>query len=347
MSKPAKERDRIKKYLLKHIEKRDEKMIPKAVDDCGVSRTTIYRYLSQLEEDGLIEQNGQDSFRYKLKSEKRCFQYLTAEKLDEDVIFRNDIMPLIKDLPKNIFDIWNYGFTEMMNNAIEHANAEHIDCLFERDHLKTMIYISDNGVGIFQNIIDYARKTNGEEISVEDAIIQLTAGKFTTNREKHSGEGIFFTSRAFDQYFIFSAGHIFSHTNFSESLLMSVKGPLNDAAGTRVYMELSNTSRRDLTNDVFNRYSDESGLLKTQIPIAQIFPDGYPMSRSEARRLAASLTRFKEAELDFKGVENIGQAFAHELFIVFRNSHPALALWPTNCNAPVKDMINHVLTNEG
>lgn len=346
MSKKTYERERIKKYLLNHISQKDEKMIGKTVDACGVSRTTVYRYLSQLEEENVIERVDGSPFKYRLKAVTRGFTYDSADKLDEDVIFHRDIQPLLEGLPKNIFTIWYYGFTEMMNNAIEHSRADRIGCIFSRDYLKTEIYITDDGIGIFQNIIDFAKKTTGEELSVEDAVIQLTAGKFTTAREKHSGEGIFFTSRAFDDFFIFSDGQMFTHTNFRESAFVLDDEAFSDMRGTRVNMQLSNTSRRDLARDVFNRFSDDNGFLKTQIPIAQIFPDGYPMSRSEARRLASSLTRFKEAELDFKDVESIGQAFAHEIFVVFENNHPDIALLPTNCNASVENMINHVLINE-
>lgn len=45
---------------------------------------------------------------------------------------------------------------------------------------------------------------------------------------------------------------------------------------------------------------------------------GYPVSRSQARKLCSSFNEFEEIILDFNEVDNIGQAFAHEIFNVFQ-----------------------------
>ncbi|MBQ8988007.1 MAG: STAS-like domain-containing protein, partial [Lachnospiraceae bacterium] len=53
--------------------------------------------------------------------------------------------------------------------------------------------------------------------------------------------------------------------------------------------------------------------------------------------------KFTEVELDFSGVEKIGQGFAHELFVVYQNEHPTIRLLPINQNETVARMIQHVL----
>jgi len=50
--------------------------------------------------------------------------------------------------------------------------------------------------------------------------------------------------------------------------------------------------------------------------------------------------------LDFEGVEIIGQAFADELFRVFPSFHPDIHLEPINTNENVRKMIAHVLDNK-
>ena len=68
------------------------------------------------------------------------------------------------------------------------------------------------------------------------------------------------------------------------------------------------------TKEVFDRFSNvDDGFIKTQIPIAHIFPYGSPVSRSEGRRLGELILKFKEVDLDFTGVEEVGQAFCHEM----------------------------------
>ena len=51
---------------------------------------------------------------------------------------------------------------------------------------------------------------------------------------------------------------------------------------------------------------------------------------------------FKEVELDFEGIDEIGQGFAHEIFVVFQNQHPEVSLLPLNMSPDVEKMIQHV-----
>lgn len=49
--------------------------------------------------------------------------------------------------------------------------------------------------------------------------------------------------------------------------------------------------------------------------------------------------------LDFRGVTEIGQAFADEIFRVFRNEHRGTALFAFNTNERVQKMIEYVEKN--
>lgn len=46
--------------------------------------------------------------------------------------------------------------------------------------------------------------------------------------------------------------------------------------------------------------------------------------------------------MDFKGVTQIGQAFADEIFRVFKNKHPDVHLVPVNTSTDVSNMIKRV-----
>ena len=87
------------------------------------------------------------------------------------------------------------------------------------------------------------------------------------------------------------------------------------------------------------------GISKTNIPLKSIFSDGYPVSRSQARRLSARFDEFKEVILDFNGIDDLGQGFAHELFIVFSKKHPEVKLIVENANSDVERMLAHVGAN--
>lgn len=105
---------------------------------------------------------------------------------------------------------------------------------------------------------------------------------------------------------------------------------------------MPNNSKVDI-KEVFDMYSDvDNGFIKTHIPLKSIFTDGYPVSRSQAKRLSARFESFEEILLDFDGIDDIGQGFAHELFVVFKRKHPHVNLNVTNENQDVRKMIAHV-----
>lgn len=341
MSITKQKREEIKRYLLKHINQRDRDYIAKAQDAYGISKTTVYNYVRQLVESGAIQACADGSFPYQLVSTSYQFLYHTADQLEEDRIFDRDIAPLLRNLARNVFDIWRYSFTEMMNNAIEHAQAESIGCNVVQTALFTDIMIVDDGVGIFSKIRNFYERSLGTSITLDEAVATLFAGKFTTDQSHHSGEGIFFTSRALDEFFIFSEGKLFAHTVFSERMI-----PADDlifGRGTVVLMRQEDISNKDL-KDIMDLYSDsDRGFFKTQLPVAHIFPNRYPVSRSEARRLGAMISKFEEVSLDFSGVERIGQGFAHELFVVFPSHNPDIQLTAINACPEVQGMIDRVI----
>jgi hypothetical protein len=52
--------------------------------------------------------------------------YTLAPMLDEFEVWRRDVAPLSAPLPDNVMDIWSYGFTEMLNNAIDHSSGQNV-----------------------------------------------------------------------------------------------------------------------------------------------------------------------------------------------------------------------------
>jgi hypothetical protein len=171
------------------------------------------------------------------------------------------------------------------------------------------------------------------------AILELAKGKLTTDPEKHTGQGIFFTSRLLDSFDILSGGIFFTHTFGSEEDWI-LERPKEDS-GTAIFMKLNNHSSRT-SKAIFDQYSsgEDYGFTKTRVPVklAQYGEDKL-ISRSQAKRLVARIDQFKTVFFDFEGVETIGQAFADEIFRVFAKSHPQLEIIPVNANPEVQGMI--------
>ena len=332
-------KEQIKQYLLKLIANGSASYAGKTAETFGIARSTVYNYIGELRNDGVLEADAAGHLR--LTEKEYVFDYRNSA-LTEDRVFERDIKALITDFPKNVQSVWQYAFTEMMNNAIEHSAAQTIRVTVRVGGYDTAVTISDDGIGIFRNIRDYWLREKKEELTLHECASLLFAGKLTTAREMHSGEGIFFTSHLMDSFYILSDDVVFSRDNFDDFILTG----LGEGHGTTVRMTLHNASKKTV-NEVFDRFSDiEHGFYRTHIPIAHIFPGGSPVSRSEARRLGEMIADFGRITLDFTDVPEIGQAFTHELFVVWQKRHPDTVLDVVNADKAVGFMIGRVLNTK-
>jgi anti-sigma regulatory factor (Ser/Thr protein kinase) len=254
--------------------------------------------------------------------------------LAEDKVWHEDLLPLLSHLPRNLLDIAHHGVTEMVNNAIDHSEADTVSVVMDCDGQRLRFAVADNGVGIFRKITR-ALALPDERL----ALLELAKGKLTTDPQRHSGEGIFFTSRMFDNYRIESGGLFFDHNHeFDQDLLVDTE----EAVGTLVAMDIARDSSRT-ARAVFDQYSsgpDEYSFAKTIVPVrlAKVGDENL-ISRSQAKRLLQRVDRFRCVVLDFEGVAGIGQAFADEIFRVFANAHPEVELIHIHAAPDVQQMI--------
>lgn len=325
----------IKNYILKCISEGKEGFVMKVAETFDISSSTVYNYIKAMKNEGLIKKS--EEGKYRLVGIEHKFFYELSENthLSEDRIYNSDFEPLFSNLPSNLRHAWRYSVTEMLNNALEHSQAKSIFCKVITTPIDTTVYILDDGIGIFENIKRYLLQKEGIEYSHSECASVLLVGKFTTARERHSGEGIFFTSHLMDKFVIYSQGTAFSRTNWEDLQL-----DMQEVSGTYVQMSLSNESKKT-TTEIFTRFSgSEDDFLKTHIPISNMYHGIDPVSRSEARRLGELISEFREVTLDFSNVSEIGQAFAHELFSIWQKKHPEIVLRTENAVKEVEFMIN-------
>jgi hypothetical protein len=328
--------ERIRSYILEHVERFPRDIAKQASDKFQISRQAVNKHLQHLVDEKVLVQHGNTRSRiYQLcPLEEQIKLYQFSPDLQEDVIWRNDVRPLLGQLPENVLDIWSYGFTEMFNNAIDHSGATRISVHLKKTATTTDVWVFDDGIGIFKKI-----QSALNLLDERHAVLELSKGKLTTDPSKHTGEGIFFTSRMFDQFRILSSGTHFSH-QFGDEEDWVFERP-EGSAGTAVYMHLNNHTSRT-AKKVFSEFSsgDDIGFTKTVVPVrlAQ-YGDDKLVSRSQAKRLLDRVDRFKTVLIDFNDVATIGQAFADEIFRVFRNSHPAIDLYAINANTDIQDMV--------
>lgn len=324
-------------YILEKITQQDPRVTKTVSETMGINQNTVHSYITELINQGIIKRTKRGQYELVRKRYDFCLERSKGD-LDSDFYaYQKHLAPIIHDDPRNVQEIWAYAFSEMVNNVMDHSLASEAHIRVYRDSVSTAVIIADNGVGIFRKLQEHFGFPSAEE-----AICELFKGKLTTDSVNHSGEGIFFSSRMMDDFFILSDGKVFCIDKYDESILADLS---EFVRGTCVYMSLSNNSNKD-TAAIFDRYADaDSGFTKTRIPLKNIY-DSSPVSRSQAKRLCNRMDRFEEVTLDFDGLEWMGQGFAHQLFVVFKHEHPEIRLLPENMNAAVEKMYLHVLSGE-
>lgn len=332
----------IVQYILDNLDEHPCDIAVVAAREFGISRQGILRHIRDLADKGIITIKGKTrDRRYALKpiSEQDIGLTVTSD-LKEDEIWRQHIRPLLKSAAPNVISICQFGLTEMLNNVVDHSEGDHVSIKLVHTPKKISMQVLDNGVGIFSKI----QSVFGLE-DPRHAILELAKGKLTTDPDRHTGEGIFFTSRIFDYFSIHSGGLCFAHQRDGNDWLLEEDSP-EQVQGTLVSMEIASQSHR-LLKEVFDFYAskeDDYGFTKTIIPVNLArYGDENLISRSQAKRLLTRIDRFAEVILDFKDVKTIGQAFADEVFRVFRNQNPQIKLsWIHDCEN-VENMIKRVI----
>jgi biotin operon repressor/anti-sigma regulatory factor (Ser/Thr protein kinase) len=313
----------------------------------GISRQAVNKILKPLVQEGVILKLGATrGANYRIAAARnvepirsRFRKVYPLKNLEEERVFQecSTTLNLRRTLSKNAFENVHYAFTEIVNNAIDHSRSRKCVVEAEIDSYRFLFQVRDFGIGIFKSISDKYRLLNEAE-----AIGQLIKGKTTTMREKHTGEGIFFTSKIADALTFRSHRITLIFENLRNDLIVQ---ETKFVRGTSARFELSRQSRKKLSS-VFAQYAPEEFEYKferTKV-LVNLFKDDL-ISRSEARRLLQGLDQFREVVLDFSGVKSLGQGFVDEIFRVFQNNHPEIQIKVENLTPNLVPFIRHVVDN--
>lgn len=336
MPRPARSAD-IDRALRTAVADHPDDLVRHVSERLGLSRAAVGARARALVADGSLLRTGTTRPRFAPGSKRIATFRYARQQLAEDRVWSRDIAPLLEGLPANVVDIAHHGLTEMVNNAIDHSGGKRVEVYVERDEAKLAMHVADDGVGIFRKI------TRALDLPDERlALLELSKGKLTTDPRRHSGEGIFFTSRMFDRFQIVSGELVFDHDADTPDDLLYDVDPGELPSGTLVLMEISVSSPR-IDREVFSAFSsgpDDYAFARTVVPVRLARIGGENLiSRSQAKRLLQRVDRFRIVGFDFAGVEKIGQSFADEIFRVFANEHPAIELIAMNAVPEVQQMI--------
>ncbi len=303
----------------------------------GVTRQTAHRHLRQLVADGRLEVEGAGrSTRYRRPKNIDTRRYPT-ENLTEDHVWAemSGTGSMVESLPDAARAVLHYALTEMVNNVVDHSGALEVELALFLEGGCAKLSVRDLGVGIFNHI-----RLKLDLQSEIEALQELSKGKTTTMPSRHTGEGIFFTSRAVNRFEIESGTLRWIVDNRRMDMAVGSLDP--PARGTTVNLEIDQDSARDLT-EVFEQHTEDFEFAKTRI-VVRLFEIGTEfVSRSQAKRLTSGLEKFREVALDFAGVELVGQGFADEVFRVWAQFHPEVRLIPVDMIEPVAFMVERAI----
>ncbi len=194
----------IQEFILNNVSKYPKAIGRVAAEKFNISRSAISKHLNSLIKMGVLRSAGNTKARiYQLSSlvDKTYVIELTPT-LQEDAVWRSNIRPLLLDnfeASNEVLEICQHGFTEMLNNAIDHSGSDKVAITVQLNAINIHMFIEDFGIGIFRKI--------QKDFDLDDprhALLELSKGKLTSDKSKHSGEGIFFTSRMFDKFSLVS-----------------------------------------------------------------------------------------------------------------------------------------------
>lgn len=252
--------------------------------------------------------------------------------LAEDQVW-SEVLPVIST-SEHARHILAYAFTEMVNNAIDHSRGHSVQVRVRQTPERTTVEIQDDGIGAFENV-----RSTWKLADLYQAIQEINKGKASTDPRRHTGEGIFFSSKAVDRFVLDANGLAWIVDNRLADMTIQP----GTHSGTYVRLEVdANTARR--LREVFDEYTRDYAFVRTR-PVVKLYETGIELiSRSEAKRLGVRLDEFDSVVLDFEGVQSVGQGFVDELFGVWSAEHPEVELEPVNMTADVEFMVRRGLS---
>ena len=304
----------------------------------GVGRSTAARALRELIDTGWLEREGRSRPHYRPGVLREVTAHYALAGLDEQTPWERDFAACLRLSPA-LQALAHHAYTELLNNAIDHSGGTRVTVSMRRNRTHLHLLLSDDGCGAFERI----RSAFG----IEDprlAVLELSKGKLTTQPARHTGRGLFFTSRLFDVFDLYANGLTYQHSHWQRRDWLSAN-PLRQQPGTTVFASVALDTPRSLAQ-VYEAHAGQDGQVefaRTVVPLRLARLDDEALaSRAQAKRLAARFESFETVELDFAEIPSIGQAFADELFRVFPQQHPGVRLRPVNMNVDVSNVVRAI-----
>jgi anti-sigma regulatory factor (Ser/Thr protein kinase) len=330
----------IESFILEIAERKGKVAAMKLVKKTGFSHTYVHRILQRLVDGGHLYKTGSTkNARYvpatpgSIDKAKAGTNYYSRVFKSITGLDANRILEELKKkfaftgIPKNVVEIFDYAFSELLSNAIRHSQTEKLNIKVEKKENIISFEIRDFGIGIFKNIKEKLKLADEE-----DAVLELIKG---------SDKGMYFASKAADTLIIQSGAKKVIFNNLLDDIFVRT---IKDFTGTKMLFNINIDSAR-LLNDILNKasvnYDTPDG--GTRIFVKLFSMGNKYVSRPEARKALDGMGKFPTIILDFKGIESIGQGFVDEVFMVWKRNYPDTKITIENANDDVMFMIKRAV----
>ncbi len=313
--------------------------LPQALEEhFGVSRATANKAIKRLvDTQWLVREGTIRKATYKPGLLRQVVQRYPLQGLSEDVPWSRDFAPYF-NLPDNCRRIAQHAFGELVNNAIDHSGGTQVTVSMRQTPSHLQLLVSDDGRGLFDKV--------HEAFALDDpqlAMLELSKGKLTSQPDRHTGRGLFFTSKLADVFDLHANELAFQRRGWDERGWRP--GRAIKRQGTSIYAAFPLDIQLTLESVMrtFSLTGEGLRFERTVVPLRLLATEQSGLdSRAQARRVASRLNLFRLVEVDFNGINEIGHSFADELFRVMSSQIPDLDLVPINMTPAVKEMVDSV-----
>lgn len=304
----------------------------------AVNRRSANRLLRRLVEAQWLTRSGTTSRpRYEPGLLRQVVRRYPLAGLDEALPWSRDFAPSLA-LPPSVARLAQHAFGELLNNAIDHSGGTTVTVSLRQTPSHLQLLVSDDGCGLFDRI--------AQSFQIDDpaaAMLELSKGKLTSAPDRHTGRGLFFTTRIAEVLDLHANATAFQHRAWQRHQWK--RGKPATRHGTSVFVAIALDTPLTLDAVLREHSLDGQGYRfeRTVVPLQLLTAPGTVLdSRAQARRATLRLQQFRHATLDFAGIAEIGHGFADELFRVFANGQPGLKLEPVNLSPQVRALIDSV-----
>ena len=125
----------IRKFITRHVESHPSDIAAVTAKKFVINERAVNFHLKRLLSEQILEAKGKTRSRiYTLRVLTEWNHvYEIAPGLTEAKAW-DEVLPHLEGLSKNVLSIWNTGFTEMFNNALEHSVGAEISVSAQNGH---------------------------------------------------------------------------------------------------------------------------------------------------------------------------------------------------------------------